>query len=35
MRYETPSTTKEAAALLENEAGAAFVLAGGTDLWFA
>lgn len=32
MRYETPSTTKEAAALLENEAGAAFVLAGGTDL---
>jgi carbon-monoxide dehydrogenase medium subunit len=32
MRYETPSTTREAAALLENEAGAAFVLAGGTDL---
>jgi len=32
MRYETPSTTREAAALLEDEAGAAFVLAGGTDL---
>jgi carbon-monoxide dehydrogenase medium subunit len=32
MKYETPSTTREAAALLENEAGAAFVLAGGTDL---
>lgn len=32
MRYETPSTTREAAALLDNEAGAAFVLAGGTDL---
>ncbi len=32
MRYETPSTTREAAALLENEEGAAFVLAGGTDL---
>ena len=31
MRYETPSTTKEAAALLESEAGAAFVLAGGTE----
>lgn len=32
MRYETPSTTREAAALLKDEAGAAFVLAGGTDL---
>jgi carbon-monoxide dehydrogenase medium subunit len=32
MRYETPSTTREAAALLEREEGAAFVLAGGTDL---
>jgi carbon-monoxide dehydrogenase medium subunit len=32
MRYETPSTTREAAALLEMEAGPAFVLAGGTDL---
>lgn len=32
MRYETPSTTRDAAALLENEAGSAFVLAGGTDL---
>jgi len=32
MRYETPSTIREAAALLEDEAGAAFVLAGGTDL---
>jgi aerobic carbon-monoxide dehydrogenase medium subunit len=32
MRYESPSTTREAAALLENESGAAFVLAGGTDL---
>jgi carbon-monoxide dehydrogenase medium subunit len=32
MRYEAPSTTREAAALLEAEAGQAFVLAGGTDL---
>ncbi len=32
MRYETPSTTREAAALLDSEAGVAFVLAGGTDL---
>ena len=32
MRYETPSTTREAAALLDDESGAAFVLAGGTDL---
>jgi carbon-monoxide dehydrogenase medium subunit len=32
MRYVTPSTTREAAALLKDEAGAAFVLAGGTDL---
>jgi aerobic carbon-monoxide dehydrogenase medium subunit len=32
MRYETPTTTREAATLLENEPGAAFVLAGGTDL---
>ncbi len=32
MRYETPSTTREAAALLANSAGAAFVLAGGSDL---
>lgn len=32
MKYETPATTREAAVLLENEAGAAFVLAGGTDL---
>ena len=32
MRYERPSTTREAAALLESESGRAFVLAGGTDL---
>jgi carbon-monoxide dehydrogenase medium subunit len=32
MRYEAPSTTREAATLLANEAGAAYVLAGGTDL---
>ncbi len=32
MRYESPSTTREAAELLHKEAGAAFVLAGGTDL---
>ena len=32
MRYETPSTSKEAAALLAKEKGHGFVLAGGTDL---
>ncbi len=32
MRYATPSTTREAAALLKNETGISFVLAGGTDL---
>jgi carbon-monoxide dehydrogenase medium subunit len=32
MRYEAPSTTKEAANLLAKEKGDAFVLAGGTDL---
>jgi len=32
MRYQKPSTTKEAAALLHAEPGAAYVLAGGTDL---
>jgi len=32
MRYEAPSTTREAAALLDNAAGVALVLAGGTDL---
>ncbi|MDH4039858.1 MAG: xanthine dehydrogenase family protein subunit M [Gammaproteobacteria bacterium] len=32
MRYESPSTTREAAALLDKEAGVAHVLAGGTDL---
>lgn len=32
MRYETPSTTQEAAALLAGESGLALVLAGGTDL---
>jgi len=32
MRYEAPSTTREAASLLKEEAGEAFVLAGGTDL---
>ena len=32
MRYESPSTTREAASLLHQEAGEAFVLAGGTDL---
>ena len=32
MRYEAPNTTKEAAKLLAKEKGAAFVLAGGTDL---
>jgi carbon-monoxide dehydrogenase medium subunit len=32
MRYEAPSTTREAASLLHGEKGKAFVLAGGTDL---
>ena len=32
MKYEAPSTTREAASLLKEEAGEAFVLAGGTDL---
>lgn len=32
MRYESPSTTKEAVKLLAREKGDAFVLAGGTDL---
>lgn len=32
MRYETPTTTKEAAGLLAKEKGKAYVLAGGTDL---
>ncbi len=32
MRYETPTTTREAAALLAKAKGEAFVLAGGTDL---
>ena len=32
MRYEAPNTTKEAASLLAEEKGSAFVLAGGTDL---
>ncbi|NCF20295.1 MAG: xanthine dehydrogenase family protein subunit M [Haliea sp.] len=32
MRYESPSTTREAATLLQNAPGEAFVLAGGTDL---
>ncbi len=32
MKYQTPSTTKEAAALIKRERGKAFVLAGGTDL---
>jgi carbon-monoxide dehydrogenase medium subunit len=32
MRYEAPSTTKEAVALMAKEKGAAYVLAGGTDL---
>ena len=32
MRYEAPNTTREAAKLLAKEKGAAFVLAGGTDL---
>lgn len=32
MRYESPTTTKAAAALLSEEKGKAYVLAGGTDL---
>ena len=32
MRYEAPTTTKEAATLLAREKGESFVLAGGTDL---
>lgn len=32
MRYESPTTTKEAVALLSGEKGKAHVLAGGTDL---
>lgn len=32
MRYERPSTMKEATTLLAKEKGAAYVLAGGTDL---
>ena len=32
MRYETPTTTQEAARLIAGEKGEAFVLAGGTDL---
>ena len=32
MRYEAPTTTREAAALLEKEKGEAYILAGGTDL---
>lgn len=32
MRYERPTTMKEASALLAKEKGSAFVLAGGTDL---
>ena len=32
MRYESPSTSRDAAALLDSEPGSAFVLAGGTDL---
>ena len=32
MRYESPGSTKEAAALLAKEKGKGFVLAGGTDL---
>ena len=31
-RYEAPKTTKEAATFLKKEKGAAFILAGGTDL---
>ena len=32
MRYESPTTTREAAKLLAGEKGSAYVLAGGTDL---
>ena len=32
MKYQTPSTTKEAATFIKQEKGKAFVLAGGTDL---
>ena len=32
MKYQTPSTSKEAAGLMDSEPGQAFVLAGGTDL---
>ena len=32
MKYQTPSTSKEAAVLMDSEPGQAFVLAGGTDL---
>ena len=32
MRYESPSTSRDAAALLDSEPGTALVLAGGTDL---
>ena len=32
MRYESPTTTREAVALLSKEKGKAYVLAGGTDL---
>ena len=32
MRYESPTTTKEAVTLLGKEKGKAYVLAGGTDL---
>ena len=32
MRYESPATTREAAALLARENGEAYILAGGTDL---
>ena len=32
MKYQTPSTSKEAAVLIQSEPGQAFVLAGGTDL---
>ena len=32
MRYATPASAKEAAGLMSEEKGAAFLLAGGTDL---
>jgi len=32
MKYQTPSTSKEAAVLIQSEPGQAFVFAGGTDL---